>query len=88
MSITKWHDRLLSLRRKLKIYARGHCFKDKMRPASIDFDSVVDVVKTGSLVVEKCEQPDKLVFKKGRLFVVCRFRIDHIKVVTVYIDKK
>lgn len=89
----RWYLALAARRRDLSypVLISGHCLEDKMIPLGIPPETVEACVRWGAIVPEKCEKPDKLVFRKFEkppqtqpLVVVTRFRPTHIKVVTVY----
>lgn len=87
-----WYHELVT-RRKDPSYAvvlEGHCL-EKMIVDDIPNEDAEAAVRSGSLVPERCETPDKLVFRRrwrsrDHLVVVARFRPTHVKVVTVYVE--
>jgi hypothetical protein len=90
-----WYQVLAQARTKkaYPIVIAGHCLVDKMIPSNIEVSDVEAAVRSAPIVTEKCELPDKLVFRsvskesgKRPLVVVTRFRQSHIKVVTVYLE--
>lgn len=91
----RWYRELAQSRTNVAypVVISGHCLVDKMIPLNIEEEAVEAAIRNGSLVPEKCEEPDKLVFvsRKGArdepLVVVTCFRSTHIKVLTVYLEE-
>lgn len=88
-----WYQPLLRRRTDLRypVVFEGHCVV-RMIERNVDETDAERIVRKGSVVAAKSEEPDTLALrapyrKRDRLVVVARFRPTHIKVVTVYVER-
>lgn len=79
-------------RTKTDITFDPHVF-DKTEYLNLDLDKVEETVRTGTIYEEKCEEPNKLCFKRffGKenimYTVIVRYHLDFIEVKTVWSSK-